>query len=198
MTPSPPALVTALQAITIACRSPAALTALLSEGLGWPCVAEGVLDATLERQWGIATGSAGRRFAIHGPPGATRGLVRVVAGEERLRERPLATRWAGIEMIVASDIDGLHARLAARPELSILQPPVTMDWSEFGSNLHRAFVARGPGGTHLSFTMGPTPPVGREFPVACGTGSGGYPSPPRCDCTSSRATRPAQASAPSS
>lgn len=166
MNASSPALVTALQAVTIACHSPATLAALLSQGLGWPCLAEGALDATFERQWGIAAGSAGRRFAIHGPPGASRGLVRIVAGEERARERPLAARWAGIEMIVARDLDELHARLATRPGFATLQSPVTMDWSEFGSNQHRAFVGRGPGGTHLSFTMGLTRPVGRDFPVA--------------------------------
>jgi catechol 2,3-dioxygenase-like lactoylglutathione lyase family enzyme len=40
-----------------------------------------------------------------------------------------------------------------------------MDWSEFGSNQHRAFILRGPGGTHLAFTMGLTKPLGREFPA---------------------------------
>jgi catechol 2,3-dioxygenase-like lactoylglutathione lyase family enzyme len=160
------ALVTALQGITIACQEPAALESLFDEGLGWRRFAAGPVDDALARQWGIAPGSAGSRFSIYGPPGATRGMVRVVAGEDRVRSRPLAARWAGIEMVVASDIDALHARLASRPGFATLQEPVTMDWSEFGSNQHRAFIGRGPGGTHLSFTMALTRPIGREFPQA--------------------------------
>lgn len=158
-------LVTALATITIACPDPAEFEELFGSVLGWQPTARGRIDATLERLWGIGPGSAGGAFSIWQSGNVTRGRVRLLHGSERTRVRPLTPRWAGIEMIVSHDIDGLYQRLAAIPWLTTLQEPVTMDWSEFGSNQHRACIFRGPGGTHLAFTMGLTRPVGREFPA---------------------------------
>jgi catechol 2,3-dioxygenase-like lactoylglutathione lyase family enzyme len=93
-------------------------------------------------------------------------MVRVVTGVERARSRAMAARWAGLEMIVGHDLDGLAARLASRPGFSTTVPPSDWDWTEYGSNLHRAFIGIAPGGTHLAFTMGLTQPQGREFPRA--------------------------------
>ncbi len=158
-------VVTALATITIACPDPAELEELFGSALGWRRTASGRIDTALERLWGIIPGSAGGAFSTWQSGDVARGRVRLLHGSERTRIRPLTPRWAGIEMIVSHDIDGLYQRLAAIPWLKILQEPVTMDWSEFGSNQHRACIFRGPGGTHLSFTMGLTKPVGREFPA---------------------------------
>jgi hypothetical protein len=158
--------VTALQCMTIASNRPAELSALFEAGLGWECVAEHPLHAGIERLWGIASGTAGLRARVLRSPGSTRGMVRVVAGNERARSRPMAARWGGVEMIVSHDVDGLATRLQALPGFRTFVPPSDWDWTEYGSNIHRAFIGTAPGGTHLAFTMGLTPPKGREFPVA--------------------------------
>lgn len=160
------ASVTALLAVTIASPDPEGLSALLQHGLGWELLGEGPLQAAHERQWGIAANSAGRRWRVLRAPGATRGMIRLVLGEERARSRVFATRWAGVEMIVSERLDELWDELAAFPAFRPWKPPVTTDWSQFGSNRHRAFVGRTPGGTHLALTMGLTRPQGRDFPAA--------------------------------
>ncbi len=159
-------LVTALQCMTIACTRPDELAALFEAGLGWECLAEHAVDAPMERLWGIAASTAGPKARVLRSPGSTRGMVRLVAGGERDRSRPMAARWAGVEMIVSRDIDGLARRLQALPGFSTFVPPSDWDWTEYGSNIHRAFIGTAPGGTHLAFTMGLTQPKGRDFPKA--------------------------------
>lgn len=163
--PAPPR-VTALQAMTIATADPQALEALFREGLGWQPFASHPVDASIERLWGLAPGSAGTQARVLRSGSMGRGMVRIVAGAERPRSRAMAARWAGVEMIVGHDLDGLHARLARHPGFHTFVPPSDWDWTEYGSNVHRAFIGTAPGGTHLAFTMGLTRPSGREFPAA--------------------------------
>ena len=158
-------MISALTTVTIAAPDASLLAELFGQVLGWHCIARARIDAGLELHWGIAAGSAGAEYSLWQAGDVERGQVRLLQGGERPRLRPLTPRWAGIEMVVSRDIDGLYARLAAIPWLTTLQVPVTMDWSEFGSNQHRAFIMQGPGGTHLAFTMGLTKPVGRDFPA---------------------------------
>lgn len=163
---SPPPRVTALQAMTIATRTPDALHRLFVDGLGWQPFASHAIDAGFEALWGLAPGSAGREARVLRSGTMGRGMVRIVQGSERPRRRALATRWAGIEMVVGHDLDALHARLAALEGFRTFVPPSDWDWTEYGSNLHRAFIGTAPGGTHLAFTMALTKPEGREFPAA--------------------------------
>ena len=158
--------VTALQCMTIACARPAELSALFEAGLGWEVLAEHPVDAGMERLWGIAPGTAGLRARVLRSPGSTRGMVRVVEGDERPRRRPMAARWAGVEMIVSRDIDELARRVESLPGFRTFVPPSDWDWTEYGSNIHRAFIGTAPGGTHLAFTMALTQPKGRDFPEA--------------------------------
>ena len=158
--------VTALQCMTIATGQPELLGDILQDALGWEPLVEHAISPPLERQWGIAPGSAGARASVYRSAGTSRGMVRVVAGAERPRTRAMATRWAGVEMIVTRELDELHARLSRYPAFHSFLPPSTWDWTEYGSNVHRAFIGSVPGGTHLAFTMGLTRPVGREFPTA--------------------------------
>jgi predicted enzyme related to lactoylglutathione lyase len=69
-------------------------------------------------------------------------------------------------MVVSRGLDGLHEQLAKHPKFRTFQPPSTWDWTEYGSNIHRAFIGNAPGGTHLAFTMAMTKPQGRDFPAA--------------------------------
>jgi catechol 2,3-dioxygenase-like lactoylglutathione lyase family enzyme len=158
--------VTALQCMTIATADPDALHEILQDGLGWQPVASHPVDARLEAQWGIAAGSAGPLARVLASPRSTRGMLRIVRGEERPRSRAMAARWAGVETVVSHDLDALHARLAAYPAFRTFMAPSTWDWTEYGSNVHRAFIGSAPGGTHLAFTMALTRPPGREFPAA--------------------------------
>lgn len=161
-------VVRALAGVTIACEDPAAMADLLVSAVGWELRAQGALDGQLERAWGIVPGSASDDFMLLAAPGTDRGMLRIVHGAERHRTRPVAARWAGVEILVMRDIDELFARLSAHPAFNTLHAPFDMDWSEFGSNVHRAFIGRAPGGTHLAFTMAVTQPRGREFPAAAG------------------------------
>ncbi len=159
-------LVTSLQCITIATRSAQALESLFRQTLGWELLAEHRVDSVLEDQWGVATGSAGERACVLRSPGADRGMIRVVTGDERVRSRPMAARWAGIEMVVSRELDELHECLESAPTFHTLVPPSDWDWTQYGSNIHRAFIGTAAGGTHLAFTMALTQPQGRRFPEA--------------------------------
>jgi len=165
---TPPAqpLVRALAGVTIACNAPATLADLMVSAAGWELRGHGPLDPALEAAWGIAPGSAGGEFRLLAAPGMSRGMLRIVQGVERQRLRPVAVRWAGVEILVMRDIDALFERMHAHRAFEALHAPFDMDWSEFGSNVHRAFIGRAPGGTHLAFTMAVTQPQGREFPAA--------------------------------
>ena len=159
-------LVTALSMVTISCAKRDSLVHLLSAGAGWHVAGSGAVTPALERLWGIDSGSAGDRWTLLGSPGADRGMIRVVAGAERPRTRPIAARWAGAEILVMRDIDALFERLSRSDAFTVLVPPFDTDWSDVGSNVHRAFIGRAPGGTHLAFTMAVTQPKGRDFPSA--------------------------------
>ena len=160
------ASVTKLLAVTIASPDPEALSNLLADGLGWQVVGEGALHTAHERQWGLRAGSAGSRWRVLHAPGSDRGMIRLVHGVERARSRRFAARWAGVEMVVSDGIDALWDALQGFAAFDPWKPPITMDWSQFGSNLHRACIGRTPGQTHLALTMGLTRPVDREFPAA--------------------------------
>ncbi|MEZ5501033.1 MAG: VOC family protein [Steroidobacteraceae bacterium] len=159
-------LVRTLTTITISARDPESLQHFFCTGLGWRKVAQHALDEHIAAHWGIAPGSAGSQAITLAPADTTRGQVRIVAGRERSRRRPIASRFAGIEMIVPRDLDALYEELRQLPGITVLQPPIDTDWSEFGSNLHRAFILSAHGGTHLAFTMGLTEPAGRSFPTS--------------------------------
>jgi len=152
--------------VTISCSDPDAMTRMFVDVLGWEIATRGKIDAELEACWGIGTGSAGPEFTLLRSPGADRGMLRVVAGAERTRSRPVAARWAGVEILVTRDLDQLCEQLDRHGSFATLHRPFDMDWSEFGSNIHRAFLGIGPGGTHLAFTMAVTEPDGRSFPAA--------------------------------
>lgn len=155
-------VVRALHGVTIGVEEVEATAATLEEVLRWerrPAVA---LDAAIERRWGIAAGSAGRRAVVVGPAGADRGLVRLVSGAPLPPAERMPSRWMGVEMVISVDTDELAERLAAAG-YAVAQPPRTFDWSDVGSNIHRSTVVLGPGGTRFAFTRPLTQPEGRAF-----------------------------------
>jgi catechol 2,3-dioxygenase-like lactoylglutathione lyase family enzyme len=155
-------VVRALRGATIGVEDVEATAAVLEDVLGWERHPAAPLDATAERRWGIAAGSAGARALVVGPPGAGRGLVRLVGGTPLAPSPRLPSRWMGVEMVVSVDVDGLAERLAAAGYAAV-QAPRTFDWSDVGSNVHRSVVVRGPGGTRFAFTRPLTQPAGRAF-----------------------------------
>ena len=159
-------LVTALAAMTVACPDPRAFEALLSDVWGWERLADGPIDAVLELLWGIAPGSAGKRYAVMRSPGMNRGMIRIVSGPERNRQCQRAARWGGFEIVVMHDIDDIYATMAARADCAPFGPPRDYDFTHVQSNIHRAFSIGLPGGTHVTLTMPVTQPKDREFPRA--------------------------------
>ena len=156
-------LVESLAAMTVACPDPRGLESLLADVWGWERIAEGPVDAALEKLWGIAPGSAGDRDAVMCSPGMNRGMVRVVAGPERNRQRQRAARWGGFEIVVMHDIDDIYEAMAARPDCKPFGPPENYDFTHADSNIHRAVSIRLAGGTHVTMTMAVTQPKGRAF-----------------------------------
>ncbi len=156
-------LVTGLAAMTVACPEPDAFEGLLSGAWGWEKLAAGDIDADLEALWGIEPGSAGARSVVMRSPGMTHGMIRVVEGPERNRQRQRAARWGGFEIVVMHDIDDVFAATTALPGCVPFGPPVTYDFTHADSNIHRAASIRLPGGTHVTMTMAVTQPKGRAF-----------------------------------
>ncbi len=163
-------LVTAMSGVTIACPGPDQLTDLLERICGWEVVNRGTIDDELESLWKIAKGSAGNQWVILRSPKSTRGMIRVVKGIDRERTRPIGTRWSGVEIVVMHEIDTLFDKLKDHPAFEVLSPPTTFDFSDVGANIHRGFHGKGPGKTHLMFTMEVTKPTGGyDFPSADAT-----------------------------
>ncbi|MBL8629380.1 MAG: hypothetical protein JNM81_07115 [Rhodospirillaceae bacterium] len=159
-------VVVALAGTTISAPDIQPLKNIFTDYFDWEVISEGQISPIEESVWGIKPGSAGTKFCVVRAPDATRGMVRIVQGRTRERRRPVAARWAGVEIIVSRDIDGLYERMKPCKDFKAFRDPITMDWSDFGSNQHRAFLGIAPGGTHLALTMGLTQPKGRAFPKA--------------------------------
>lgn len=157
-------LVTALAAMTVACPDPARFARFLTDVWGWEQLIEGPIDADLEATWGVAAGSAGDRFTVLRSPGANRGMLRLVTGPARQRTRQRAAHWGGFEIVVSRDIDDLYAAMLDDPVSAPIAPPQDFDFTAVKSNIHRAFSAHLPGGTHVTMTMAVTQPEGRTFP----------------------------------
>ena len=157
-------LVTALAGVTIASSRPDLLVSLFSEILGWDRVSDAPLDEELRPFWG-ASPEADDSCVILSASGANRGMVRIIAGPDRAPTDKLRTRLAGVEILVARDLTQLYSKVAVHPAFATTHRPFETDWSDYGSNVHRAFIGIGTGGTHLAFTMAVTTPVGRDFPA---------------------------------
>ncbi len=150
--------------MTYACSDPARMVALLSDVFGWETLCAGVIDTHLESLWGIAPGSVGETFTVLRSPGSDRGMIRVVAGENRKRPASMSTRWSGVEIVVMEDIEGLHEKLEAHPDFVVGREPKTIDFTDAGANVHTYFYVYPPGGTHFMLTMARTEARDYNFP----------------------------------
>jgi len=157
-------LVTALAGVTVASSRPDLLTDLFSEVLGWEIVSDGPITPALRQFWGAAPENDDRCVVL-AATGANRGMVRIIAGPDRKPTDKLRTRLAGVEILVAHGLSELYEKVAAHLAFETTHRPFETDWSDYGSNVHRAFIGIGGGGTHLAFTMAVTKPVGRDFPA---------------------------------
>ncbi|MFL2770951.1 MAG: VOC family protein [Rhodospirillaceae bacterium] len=152
--------------MTYACSDPKKMTTLLSDVFGWKTLCDGAIDADLEALWGIAPSSAGGSFAVLCSPGSDRGMMRIVAGEDRKRNAPMSTRWSGVEIVVMEDIEGLHEKLESHPDFTIGRLPKTIDFTDAGANIHTYFYVYPPGGTHFMMTMARTECRDYVFPYS--------------------------------
>lgn len=102
--PAAPALVSALEMLTIAL--PAGLPSLASLA-GSPVT----IDRELESLWSIEPGAAGERCLLTVRDGVT---LRLVRGSPRRRSRPVAARWPHVATGTDADLDALATLLADR------------------------------------------------------------------------------------
>ena len=157
-------LVTSMACVTHACPDPSRLIRLMTETCDWEVFCEGEIDATVERLWGIAAGSAGDRFTIVRSRGMDRGMIRVVRGHERHRTSPMSTRWSGIELVVKENLKTLCDKMEADPDFEVVKPVKAADFTHAGANVHDFFHGKMPGLTHAMFTMAVTQPETYAFP----------------------------------
>ena len=150
--------------MTYACSDPRHMAASVEDVYGWETLCEGAIDSQLESLWGIAPGSAGRAYAVLRSPGSDRGMLRVVAGQDRKHPTPMGTRWSGVEFVVMEDIEGLHDKLEAYPDFIVGRPLKTIDLTDAGANVHTYFYAYPPGGSYFVMTMARTKARDYDFP----------------------------------
>ena len=153
---------TSIAGMTYACSDPEGMVKLLIGQLHWKILCEGAVDRTLENLWGISPGSAGNHYTVVRSPRSDRGMIRVVAGDNRKRTTPMSTRWSGVELVVMEDIQVFFKRLEDHPDWTIGRPPKTIDFTDAGANIHTYFYAYPPGGTHFIFAKAET--QARDYP----------------------------------
>lgn len=160
-------LVTALAGVTIACPDPATLAGLLAGKGGWERLCEFAIDDGMARLWGIAPGSAGAAAIVMRSPKASRGMIRIVTGPERIPPAGrMGTRWTGVEIVAMKNLDGLCKVIGADPAFRLIKGVKDADFTDVGANIHQFFFGRPPGGTHVMYTMAVTQPKDYEFPTA--------------------------------
>ncbi|MBL41229.1 MAG: hypothetical protein CMM49_01060 [Rhodospirillaceae bacterium] len=158
-------LVTKMNGVTIACPNPREFKDFLIEIFQWELFKQGKITNKLENHWGIDFGSAGKDWYLLRSPKSDLGMIRIIKGIDRERTRPLGTRWSGVEIVVKSGIDELFKKITKNSSFEVLSKPTTFDFSDVGANIHRGFHGKGPGKTHLMFTMEVTKPTaGYDFP----------------------------------
>ncbi len=153
-----------LLCLSICCEEPKALENILLNGLGWEIYSDSFISKDLENIFNIKKNSVGNNCKIYRSPKADRGMIRVIKGRERIRKNPRSYRWGGFEVVVMNDIDELFKKLLKFKEFIPISPPANYDFTSFESNIHRAFSAKLPGGTHATFTKKLTEPKNRLFP----------------------------------
>ena len=145
---------TSIAGMTYACSDPEGMAKLLIGLLHWEVLCEGTVNQPLENLWGISPGSAGDHYTVMRSPGSDRGMIRVVAGDNRKRTTPMSTRWSGVELVVMEDIQAFFKRLEDQPDWTIGRPPKTIDFTDAGANIHTYFYAYPPGAL-ISFLLKP-------------------------------------------
>ncbi len=160
-------LFTLMNGVTISCPQPEKFRDFLIEIFNWKLFKKGQITNKIEKHWGIDQDSAGKYWYLLGDPNSNRGMIRIVKGSTRDTARPLGTRWSGVEIVVTSEIDELFQKIKSHTLFEVLSEPTTYDFSDVGANVHRAFHGKGPGKTHIMFTMEVTKPTaGYEFPFS--------------------------------
>ena len=152
-----------LLCLTIRCDNPESLKNILLNGFGWDIFSESNIPQNLEKFFNLKE-SNNNNFSIFRSPKSDRGMVRILHGKERFRNKQRSLRWAGFEVVVSKDIDSLFNKLLKFEDFIPISPPENYDFTDVDSNIHRAFSAKLPGGTHATFTMKLSEPKNRLFP----------------------------------
>ena len=100
-----------LKCLTISCKEPRSLAEIIEKNFDWKIYKHGSIDPELETLWGIKENSAGTDFYIFQSENMNRGMIRIVAGHDRIRSKNRSRRWGGFEIVIMENIDELYADL---------------------------------------------------------------------------------------
>ncbi|MBL41371.1 MAG: hypothetical protein CMM49_01790 [Rhodospirillaceae bacterium] len=150
--------------LTISCSEKKSLENILLNGLGWELYSKSNISKELINQINYKKNLVDSELNIFRSPNSKTGMIRVLEGDDRIREKQRSLRWGGFEVVVMYDIDKLFNKLLNFDNFIPISPPENYDFTDVNSNIHRAFSAILPGGTHATFTMKITEPKNRLFP----------------------------------
>ena len=159
-------LINTLACLTIACPNKEDFSNFLLKIFKWEIFHKGKITIDMENMWNISSGTAGKDYIVLRSPGMDRGMIRLVDGVIRKRNKQRSFRWGGFEIVVMYNIDSLYKQLLNNKIVSILSEPENHDFTNVDSNIHRAFHVKFPGGTHGTITMKLSEPKGRKFPIS--------------------------------
>ncbi len=156
--------INSLLCLSIACNKPESLKNILLNGLGWSIFSESTIPHNIKKIINFKVNKYNEKVTILRSPNSDRGMIRILHGKERIRTKQRSLRWGGFEVVVSKNIDSLFNKLLKFDDFIPISPPENYDFTDVASNIHRAFSAKLPGGTHATFTMKLTEPKNRLFP----------------------------------
>lgn len=155
-----------LLCLTISCREPKSLENILLNGFDWEIYSKSKISKILNNHIDNKNNLLNTELNIYRSPNSKIGMIRILKGENRIRKKQRSFRWGGFEVVVMNDLDKLFNKLIEFDDFIPISPPENYDFTNANSNIHRAFSAKLPGGTHATFTMKITEPKNRLFPIS--------------------------------
>ena len=155
-----------LLCLTISCSHLEDFKNIFINELGWEIFCDTPINNDLQVIYNMNNFESNKNSIILRSPESSKGMIRLINGEDRIRKKPRSFRWGGFEIVVKNNLDEIYNKLLNYKNFIPISPPQNYDFTNVQSNIHRAFSAQLPGGTHGTFTMKVTEPENRLFPNA--------------------------------